>query len=395
MVPIPEASAQAIAFEQARFLLWLLEGVAGFVVLFVLCWSGFSARIRTFAERRSPNAWLGAVAGYGFLLAILLAVFALPFSWMGVLLRREFGLPDIDAATWLGNEGARIVWRAALVAALLWVPYLILRRAGERAWFVCWCGMAALIVLMKVVGPTVIDPMMQPVQPLKDARLAQALRALAGEAGMGNLSIVVDQEEGAGSRVAADVRGIGPGARIRVSSALLALPEDEIAFAVAHEIAHHVLGHLLQDAALALGIWLVALLAAQKIGARIAQSFAPRLGFSSLTDVASAPLLAAILMGVMAVCSPLENALARHEEHEADVFALELTRNGKAAAQLLARSHTRLSNPRREGLIQILRHGHPALADRIAFAREYRPWETGGTLRFEQRFRRSKVVGQE
>lgn len=389
MVPIPEASPQAVAFEQAKFLLWLLEGAWGFAILILLCCTGGSARLRTIAERAyGGKLWVTTII-FGLLLSAMLSAWVLPISWLKVLLRIEFGLAAPSAAEWLAGAARNAAIQALFFGAFLWVPYAILKRTGRCAWIVCWCCMTVLILAMKFVGPTWIDPIVKPLTPLGDSGIAHRLEMLASEADVRGVPIVVDNDETARESVFADVVGFGPGARIRVSNALLQLPEEEVVFAVAHEMGHFVLGHLVQDAMLAISIWFLALLIAQRLGERILQSYAGRFGFSSLTDVASAPLLAVLLLSVMAVCWPLERALARHDEREADIFALELTRNGNAAGRMLTRSHTNLSNPRRRGIVQFLRHDHPPLADRIAFANHYSPWESGEPLRFEMRFKRN------
>lgn len=395
MVPIPEASAQAIALEQARTWLWLLEGGWGIAILLLLCLTGLSARMRDLATRASPKSWLAAIAIYGALLAIFVSAGSLPISWLKVLVRKEFGLEHLTAAAWAGREVTRIAFNVALAAGCLWIPYMLIRRAGKRAWFLAWLGIAAFMLAMKVAGPLLIDPIVEPAGPLNNVVLEQKLQALARQAGMDEVRIVVDGETAKSNAISADVRGLGPAVRIRLSEALASSSVDQLRFVVAHELGHHVLGHLWQDTALALAILLASLLAAQEIGERLSQRLAPRLGFGTVSDMASAPLLLALLAVASAMGGPLENALARQEEHEADVFALELTRNNRAAAETLMKAqYTNLLNPRPHWLIHALRHGHPPLAERIEFANTYRPWETGEPLRYGALLRSAEGVGR-
>ena len=80
---------------------------------------------------------------------------------------------------------------------------------------------------------------------------------------------------------------------------------------------------------------------------------------------------------------PLGFGYSRHIEHEADRFALELTRDNRAAARaFVALQQSNLSHPRPARLGTWLRSTHPSLGDRIDFCNTYRPWAYGFPLRY-------------
>jgi Zn-dependent protease with chaperone function len=88
------------------------------------------------------------------------------------------------------------------------------------------------------------------------------------------------------------------------------------------------------------------------------------------------------------LATPLVLAFSRHQEHEADRFALELTRNNRAGATTFVRlQEENLSVPRPGPLYRLWRGSHPSLGDRVDFANRYRPWEKGEELRYGNRFR--------
>jgi STE24 endopeptidase len=88
------------------------------------------------------------------------------------------------------------------------------------------------------------------------------------------------------------------------------------------------------------------------------------------------------------VFSPIGLAYSRHQEHEADRFALELTRDNRAGAlSFVAMQHENLSNPRPGRLSVLWRSTHPPLGERIDFCNTYRPWAGGMPLRYEGLFR--------
>ena len=78
---------------------------------------------------------------------------------------------------------------------------------------------------------------------------------------------------------------------------------------------------------------------------------------------------------VFLVMSPLGLAYSRHQEHEADRFALELTRtNHSAGLSFVKLQGENLSNPRPGLFYRIFRSSHPSIGERIDFCNSYHPW---------------------
>jgi Zn-dependent protease with chaperone function len=85
---------------------------------------------------------------------------------------------------------------------------------------------------------------------------------------------------------------------------------------------------------------------------------------------------------------PAVLAFSRYQEHEADRFALELTRNNYAGATTFVRlQEENLSVPRPGPIFEFWRGSHPSLGDRVDFANHYRPWDTGEPVRYGRLFR--------
>ena len=86
--------------------------------------------------------------------------------------------------------------------------------------------------------------------------------------------------------------------------------------------------------------------------------------------------------------TPIVLATSRYMEHEADRFGLEITRDNRVAARTFVKlQQENLGVPRTGVLDHLWRDSQPDPADRIEFANRYRPWATGGTLRYGDRFR--------
>jgi Zn-dependent protease with chaperone function len=108
-----------------------------------------------------------------------------------------------------------------------------------------------------------------------------------------------------------------------------------------------------------------------------------RFGFAELADVASVPLVILLFSAVSLVVTPAVLGVTRHDEHEADRFGLEITRDNRDCATAFVKlQEENLSIPRPGLLYKLWRSSHPPLGERIDFCNAYRPWEKGETLKY-------------
>jgi STE24 endopeptidase len=86
--------------------------------------------------------------------------------------------------------------------------------------------------------------------------------------------------------------------------------------------------------------------------------------------------------------SPAALAYSRAQEHEADVFALELTRaNHSAATAWVKLQRENLGVPWHSWFETFWLSTHPSIGERITFCNAYHPWAEGRPLRFGGYFR--------
>jgi Zn-dependent protease with chaperone function len=79
------------------------------------------------------------------------------------------------------------------------------------------------------------------------------------------------------------------------------------------------------------------------------------------------------------VLDPIAMLYSRNQEHDADRFALDLTRtNHSGAMSFVKLQEENLSNPRPGLIYRIFRASHPSIGERIDFCNTYRPAEAAG-----------------
>jgi Zn-dependent protease with chaperone function len=86
--------------------------------------------------------------------------------------------------------------------------------------------------------------------------------------------------------------------------------------------------------------------------------------------------------------SPIVMAYSRAQEHEADVFALELTQTNRSAASAFVKlQQENLGVPWHGVPEKLWRSTHPSIGERIEFCNNYHPWTEGRPLVFGAYFR--------
>ena len=388
-VVVPEPSPLALQYYRSGNVLWAIGTAVGLIVPAVLLFSGASARLRNLAYRLGRR-WLPSVMLYAVLFTVTYALLTLPLAYyQGYLRQHAYGLSTQSLDKWLSDWLKGVAVSGVGLALVLWIPYALLRRSPRRWWLYAGLATAPIAALVLVVSPVLVDPLFNEFGPMRDRALEVRILALAERAGIPGSRVYQVEKSVDTKTVNAYVTGIGSSKRIVLWDTMLAkLNPDEIVFVMAHEMGHFVLHHTL---AVILGATLLvtgSLYLVHRVAGTLITRFGSRFGFDRLSDVASFPLLLLLGSLVSLVTTPLVLAFSRHQEHEADRFALELTRNNHAAATTFVRlQQENLSVPRPGPVFKLWRGSHPSLGDRVDFANSYRPWDQGNPLRYGRRFR--------
>jgi Zn-dependent protease with chaperone function len=392
-VAVPEPSAQAMDYYRGGNVLWLVREALELAVPAIVLWTGLSVRIRSVAQRVGRR-WFPTIVVYFALYWLLDGALHLPLSYYSGFVRQHaYGLSNQSFARWFRD--VLLDWSVALVfgALVIWFPYWLMQRSPRRWWL--YTALAALPVMFFVMfaEPIWIAPLYNDFGPMRDKQLEAEILDLAARAGIeGGRVFEVDMSADT-SAVNAYVTGFAGSKRIVLWDTLLQkLDARQVRVVMAHEMGHYVLGHVVQGLLAGFCGVLAALFLVHHLANVLLQRYSARFGFTRLSDIASLPLLVLLLQAIALVMMPAGLAFSRHLEHEADRFALELTRDNRAAATAFVRLQSEnLGNPRPGPLYTFWRASHPSLGQRIEFANRYRPWDRGEPLRYGGLFKDTQI----
>ncbi len=388
-VAVPEPSEKARRYARGGDWLWLTDQIWGLLVPGVILFTGFSGKLRNGARRIGRN-WFFTIVVYFALFLLIAFLVGLPLSYyVGFVRPHAYGLSSQTFGKWFGDELKGLMVGLIMGGLLLWGPYRLVKKSPRRWWL--WTSLLAipLAALLLLVAPIVIDPLFNTFGPMKDKALEQKILGLAARSGIEGARVFEVDKSTDTNTVNAYVTGFYGSKRIVLWDTTIAkLEPDELLFVMSHEMGHYVLGHVVKSIFFAAGMILVTLYAAYRVQAGLIARFAGRFGFTELADVASLPLVL-VLVGVFSfVVTPVAAGFSRLQEHEADRFGLEITRNNHAAATAFVKlQQENLGVPRRGLLYKLWRASHPLLGERIDFCNAYRPWEEGKPGRYEHLFK--------
>ena len=379
-VVVPPPSEKAVRYHRSGNVIWAVEQLLGLALPALLLFTGLSARLRAIAAGVAHGTFYPTLVVYLALLSALLFVIQLPLSYYtGYAREHAYGLSSQQFGKWASDEVKGLVLGVVIGAAVLWVPYLLLRASPARWWL--WTGALALpfFGLVLLVTPVFIAPLFNKFGPMKDRVLEAEVLAVAAQAGVEGARVFEVEKSVDTKKVNAYVTGVGKTKRIVLWDTLLArLTSRQTRFVVGHELGHYVLGHVWSNIVISSALTVAGLYGVHLTADGLLAAFGSRFGFDQISDVASMPLLTLLLSLFAMVITPAMLALSRHHERAADKFGLDLLGDNEAAATaFVALQEQNLAVPRPGRLYKLFRASHPPIGERVDFINGYRPPRSG------------------
>lgn len=387
-VPVPPPSDKALSYYRSGNLLWAAGLAWGLLIPALFLFTGFSARIRTWAQKLGRK-WFFVIAIYFIIFLVLNFIIDLPLSYYeGFVRQHAYGLSNQTFGKWLGDALKNLAVSVVGGLLFLWGPYLLLKKSPRRWWLYTSLLSLPFLIFVTLIAPVWIDPLFNDFGPMQDKAIETKVLALAERAGIEGGRVYQVNKSVDTSAVNAYVTGFSGTKRIVFWDTILSkLNDRELLVVVGHEMGHYVLRHIITGIIVAFLLIFISLYLAYRLSGGMIRRYKDRFGFDRLADIASLPLLLLLVSVFSFLMSPFALAFSRYQEHEADRFALEITRsNHDAATAFIKLQQENLAIPRPGLLYKLWRASHPPVGERIDFCNEYRPWSSGEPLKYGDRF---------
>jgi Zn-dependent protease with chaperone function len=387
-----ERYEKAVAYSRAGYALYFLSVFVGFLVLLVVLWTGVAGRLRDYAQRKTENRFLQGLIFIPLLVLVLrLADLPIRAVWHGLSLHYEQSVQGWSS--WLFDWGKVSVMVVVFYLIMGLLVFFAIRWSPRRWWFYFWLLALPFLLIMFFLEPLIIDPLFFKFEPLaaSQPQLAADLAKLTHRAGLAipPERMFLMNASAKTNELNAYVTGFGASKRVVIYDTLLKkMTAQETLFVFGHESGHYVLNHIRNGILFFSAVLLLALYLAYRLLSLVLDRWGLKWKIYGPHDWAALAILLLFIDGMAFLSSPIINGYSRMEEHNADVFGLELIHgivpgSGQVAAHSFqAMGENDLADPNPPAFITFWLYTHPPLAERLVFAHSYDPWGKGQSPRY-------------
>jgi Zn-dependent protease with chaperone function len=388
----PELYKKAHNLGRIHFRFQLISFIYGLVILWLILRWKLAPKYRDWAERLSSKRFLQSVV-FSPLLLLTMAVLTLPADLYDQWISRKYGLSVQGWSSWSWDWTKEELISFVIGIILIWLLYTVVHRSARRWWLYFWLFSLPILLLAFFLSPLIIDPLFHKFEPLqqKDPALTTSLEQMVQRA-RENIPPQRMFWMGAGEKTTtlnAYVTGFGASKRIVVWDTTIAkMNTPQIVFVTGHEMGHYVLKHIPKLLAFSAALLFVLFYLGFRSIGWVLTRWGEKWRIRGLDDWASLPVLMFLITVLAFLASPVESAVSRHYEHQADQYGLEVTHgltpdSGQVAArgfQILG--EVDLADPDPNPVDVFLFFSHPPIPDRIQFSLTYDPWSKGAQGEF-------------
>ena len=369
-------SPEAREYNRTKRWLEICDLAVSFGFLAVLLATGWTNTLRDWAVGMARDHYVLQLFYYVLFLSILSKVLGFGLDFYGFRLEHRFNLSSQRLGSWLKDSAKGWVLGLVLGTVLCEIVYALIRTSPDHWWIFGWLIFLGLFIFFAQIAPVVLFPLFYKFVPLQNEGLKERLMRLGERAGTRVRGVYEWKLSEKTRKANAALTGLGNTRRIIVADTLLEnYNDDEIEAVLAHELGHHVHGHITKMIVVEAIVTLAGFWAANEV---LHYAIDQQHMFEHMSDFANLPLLALVSTVLSVLLMPALNAYSRYTERQADVYCWKSVPSIApyvSAMEKLNRQNLSESHPSR--LVEILFHSHPPVSKRIAaaedWARKHRP----------------------
>jgi STE24 endopeptidase len=282
----------------------------------------------------------------------------LPFALVAVWWERRHGISRESYVQAVTSAWGALLGRTLVAVVVLALVLGLARQLGRSWWVAAGPAIAAILLVLQLVAPYLLSA---GTDPVRSTRLRGEIRALEQREHAGRPPVRIDDVSSRTRAANAFSVGIGPTERVILWNTLLdgRFTARQVRFVVGHELGHLARNHILRG----VGWFALLVLPVLLVTAYAADVRRPE----------TVPLALLVIAVAQLAILPLQNAISRRFEREADWIGLNGTRDPAAARGLFVGFvRTSLQDPSPPGWVHVLLDNHPTPLQRVELARAWR-----------------------
>jgi STE24 endopeptidase len=261
-----------------------------------------------------------------------------------------------------------------LIGIVIGLPFLfivlwLIDRRGNYWWLLVFLFITVFQLLLVMIYPTLIAPLFNKFEPLKEGELRDRILRLAHQVGFKTSGIFSMDGSKRSAHSNAYFTGLGKAKRIVLFDTLIdQMTVDQGLAVLAHEMGHYKMKHIrrmlvVQSVFLLVSLYILSLLVDY-------QPLFSAFGFEQPSSHGALVLFSLVSGPLTFYIAPLMNRLSRKHEYEADRFAVETLRDRRSMEEALVNLTVKnLANLTPHPWYSAYHYSHPSPAERISAIR--------------------------
>lgn len=353
-------------YSNIKYSLAIIDTAYLLILLFAFVKSGISKFLAQSLVRIQSHYYLEA-ALYSLIIYLAYYLLTLPLNfYRSYVIEHKFSLSNQKIKDWLGDQLKELAVTYLIAVIMLEIFYYILKSYPRDWWlWVSFCWIFLSLVLAKIF-PIIIIPLFFKYKKLSNEPLRERIINLAGKMKVKILDVFEIDFSKKTLKGNAALVGQGGTRRVILADTLKnKYTYEEIEVILAHEFAHHKLRHIskliiVNASGIILSFYLVF-----KTSNFILSIF----GLTSLSDIASLPVIIIYFVIFGLIIQPLENYISRSFERDADSLAIRATGMKASFISMIEKlEQQNLADRNPHPLIKFFFFNHPPISERIGSA---------------------------
>jgi len=330
----PDKTARSDAYFEGVYWLILWDFLAGVIVALLLLNLRWSARMRDLAERVTRFKPVHTFV-YWLQYLILTSILVFPLTvYEDYFREHKYGLATQTFGPWMGDQLKNLAVNLVLGGVLAMLLFGVVRRL-PRTWWI-WGAAVTILFLFFVVliTPVYLIPIFNKVTRLDDPKIVDPILSMARANGISAKDVYEMDASRQTTRMSANVSGLANTMRITLNDNLLRRGSpEEIQAVMGHEMGHYVMNHLYKEIMFDSIVTVLAFAYLYWGLAWVLQRWGEKWQIRGVGDTAVLPLVVLLVSIAGFVFTPIANTFTRTQEHEADMYGLNASRQPDGFAQ--------------------------------------------------------------
>jgi len=352
------------SYNKIKLVVSVSRNAATFVILLFFVWSELSSELYLLISPISGSEYLRLLL-FTFIAGALFTLLFLPLDYYsGFYIEHKFGLSNQTTIRWFLESIKGMSVGIILLVPVILAFYFSIITFGDNWWVIFAAIIFVFSVLLARIAPIIILPLFYKITPIDDEDLRASITRMGSLAGLDVKNVYRFDMSKNTKKANAAFTGIGKSKKIILGDTLLAdFSKAEIETVIAHEMGHYKNKHIIKGIILSTIFSFISFYLIATVFSVLISVF----GFSSITQIAALPLIIPVSMFIGLAITPINNAISRRFEYEADNYAVALTDNKSIFQDTLRKlTDKNLGDPEPHPIVEWFFYSHPSVGKRIA-----------------------------